>query len=230
MKLYGSIASPYVARVVMFADLKGIDLPMEPAPGGMGSDEYKAINPTGKIPALELDGPDGKQCIAESTVICDYLEAAYPEPPLIPADPMGQAQTRMIAHMTDLYVAPHNTPLNRMGPERDEALIAKQAGLFAQGFHYIESFMGPGPFTVGATPTLGDCALAPFIVMLKENIFANFPEVRDPTAGDGRLAEWWQALQAHPGCRRNLDHYAVELEKFLKWLREMMAKRRGESR
>ena len=48
MKLYGSLASPYVARVVMVADLKGINLEMVPAPGGMGSDEYKAINPTGE--------------------------------------------------------------------------------------------------------------------------------------------------------------------------------------
>lgn len=225
MKLYGSIASPYVARVVLFADLKGIELPMEPAPGGMGSDEYRAINPTGKIPALLVDGPTGPQCIAESTVICDYLEAAYPEPALIPADPIGQAQTRMIARMTDLYVAPHNTPLNRMGPKRDEALIEQQAALFAKGFHYLESFMGPGPFAVGDTPTLGDCALAPFIVMLKENIFVSFPEVVDPTAGDGRLARWWQAIQAHPVCRRNLDHYDEELKKFLVWLRERMAQR-----
>jgi glutathione S-transferase len=226
MKLYGSIASPYVARVVMFADLKGIELAMEPAPGGMGSDEYKAINPTGKIPALEVDGPHGKQCIAESTVICDYLEAAYPAPALIPADPIAQAQTRMIARMTDLYVAPHNTPLNRMGPNRDQALIDQQAELFARGFHYIEYFMGRGPFAAGATPTLGDCALAPFIVMLKQNIFARFAEVADPTEGDGRLAAWWQALQAHPGCRKNLDHYSVELEKFLLWLRERMASRK----
>ncbi|MGI9330126.1 MAG: glutathione S-transferase family protein [Gammaproteobacteria bacterium] len=227
MKLYGSIASPYVARVVMFADLKGIELPMEAAPGGMGSDEYRAINPTGKIPALQVNGPNGQQTIAESTVICDYLEAAYPQTPLIPAEPMAQAQTRMIARMTDLYVAPHNTPLNRMGPNRDEALIAQQAELFAKGFAYIEAFMGPGPFAVGDAPTLGDCALAPFIIMLKENVFANFPEVADPTAADGRLGEWWQALQADPVCRKNLDYYAVELEKFLKWLREMMAKRHG---
>ncbi len=227
MKLYGSIASPYVARVVMFADLKGIELPMAAAPGGMGSDEYKAINPTGKIPALQVDGPHGKQTIAESTVICDYLEAAHPQPALIPAEPMAQAQTRMIARMTDLYVAPHNTPLNRMGPTRDEALIAQQAALFATGFGYIEAFMGPGPFVVGDSPTLGDCALAPFIIMLKENIFANFPEVADPTAGDGGLAEWWQAMQAHPVAGKTLAHYEEELVKFLKWLREKMAKRRG---
>lgn len=207
----------------MFADLKGIALPLEPAPGGMGSDQFKTINPTGKIPALQIDGPHGPQCIAESTVICEYLEAVYQQPTLIPRDPLGQAQTRMIARMTDLYIAPHNTPLNRMGPNRDEALITQQAELFAKGFHYIESFMGPGPFAVADEPTLGDCALAPFIIMLQQNIFARFPEVIDPTTGSGRLAEWWQALQAHAGCRTNLDHYSVELKKFLQWLRERRA-------
>ena len=227
MKLYGSIASPYVARVAMYADLKGIDLVMEPAPGGMGSSEYKAINPTGKIPALEVAGPNGRQCIAESTVICDYLEAAYPEPALLPLDPMGQAQTRMVARMTDLYIAPHNTPLNRMGPNRDEGLITQQAELFATGFHYVEAYMGSGPFAAGETPTIGDCALATFVVMLKQNIFEKFPEVIDPTVGDGRMAEWWRAVQEHPGCRKNLDHYEVELKKFLEWLRERMAQRRG---
>ena len=223
MKLYGSIASPYVARVAMFADLKGMERAREKAPGGMGSDEYKAINPTGKIPALEVDGPNGKQHIAESTVICEYLEAAYPEPALIPTDPIAQAQTRMIARMSDLYIAPHNSALNRMGPNRDEALIARQAELFATGFHYVAAYMGPGPFAVGENPPLGDCALATFIVMLRQNIFVKVPEVTDPTEGDGRLAEWWQAMQAHPGCRKNLDHYEVELEKFLLWLRERMA-------
>lgn len=222
MKLYGALASPYVARVVMYADLKGIELPMEPAPGGMGSDEYKKINPTGKIPALLTD----QGCIAESTVICEYLEAAFPEPALLPADPMLQAHARMIAHMTDLYVAPHNTPLNRMrrSGQRDQAVIDKGVEEFAVGFARIEAFMGPGPFVAGDMPSVGDCALAPFIIMLQQSIFNNFPEVKDPTAG-GRLGEWWEALQAHEGCKRNLDAYDVELEAFLKRLNEMLAKR-----
>jgi len=224
VKLYGSIASPYVARVVMFASLKGMDIPMEGAPGGLGSDEYKLINPTGKIPSLVTDRGE---CIAESTVICEYLDSIQPEPSLIPADPVLRAQSRMIAHMTDLYVAPHNTPLNRMGPERDQALIDQQAELFARGFYYLASYMGPGPFAAGDTPSLGDCALGPFIVMLKQNIFAKFEEVIDPTEGDGRIAKWWQAMNDHESCRRNLDYYAVELEKFLRHLREIMAKRQA---
>lgn len=223
MKLYGGLASPYVARVVMFANLKGIDLPLEPAPGGMGSDEYRGINPTGKIPSLEA----GDQCIAESEVICEYLECVYPEPALIPGDALGQAQTRMISRMTDLYIAPHNTPLRAMRDpaNRDQAVVDRGAAAFATGFAYLEHFMGPGPFAVGTQPTLGDCALAPFVGMLQQTVFPFFDEIPDPTMGNGRLAAWWEALQGHPVCKQSVDAYAEELERFLKWLREMMAKR-----
>jgi glutathione S-transferase len=227
MKLYGALASPYVARVVMFADLKGIDLPMEPAPGGMGSDEYKAINPTGKIPSLEVDG----EHIAESEVICEYLESVYPNPALLPADPMAQARTRMIARMTDLYVAPHNTPLTRMRDpaNRDQFVVDKAAEEFSKAFSYLEHFMGPGSFAAGDTPTIGDCALTPFIVLLKRTIFPYFDEVPDPTEAGGRLTDWWGAIQDHDGCRASAGAYDAALETFLKWLWEMLAKRNAAS-
>ena len=81
MKLYGSLVSPYVARVVLAARAKGLDLaPEAPPGGGIKSPEYLAINPMGKMPALE----DGGQCIAESAVILEYLDEAYPQTPLMP--------------------------------------------------------------------------------------------------------------------------------------------------
>jgi len=223
MKLYGALASPYVARVVMFANLKGIDLPLESPPGGMGSDEYRRINPTGKIPSLQTDG----HCIAESEIICEYLECVHPEPPLIPADPIARAQARMVSRMTDLYVAPHNSPLRAMKDpaRRDQAVIDRQAAEFAKGFSYIAHFMGSGPFAVGDQPTIGDCALAPFVGMLQQVVFPFFPEIPDPTAGDGRLADWWQALQGHPVCKQTMDAYDEELKRFLVWLADVMAKR-----
>jgi maleylpyruvate isomerase len=223
MKLIGAFASPYVARVAMFADLKGMDLPMEPAPGGMGSDEYKAFNATGKIPSLEVDG----RCIAESEVICEYLESVYPDPPLLPDDPMEQAQSRMIGRMTDLYVAPHNTGLTRMRGQanRDQAVVDNAATEFAKAFVYIEFFMGSGPFAAGDAPTIGDCALTPFIVLLKRTVFPHFDEIQDPTEAGGRLTTWWQAIQDHAGCRKNADAYDVVLEEFLKWLYQRLAER-----
>jgi glutathione S-transferase len=227
MKLIGALASPYVARVVMLADLKGVELPMEPAPGGMGSDEYRAFNATGKIPSLDVDG----KCIAESEVICEYLESVYPEPPLLPADPMGQAQSRMIGRMTDLYVAPHNSGLTRMRDpaKRDQAVVDKAAAEFAKAFAYIEFFMGPGPFAAGEAPTIGDCALTPFIVLLKRTVFPHFDEISDPTDAGGRLTTWWQAIQGHAGCKRNADAYDAALEEFLTWLHKMLDARERQS-
>ena len=74
MKLYGALASPYVARVLLFARLKGIDLPQAELPGGTpSSPDYKKFTPIGKIPSLEVDG----RCIPESETICEYLEDVW---------------------------------------------------------------------------------------------------------------------------------------------------------
>ena len=140
---------------------------------------------------------------------------------------MGQAQSRMISRITDLYVAPHNSGLVRMRDpaKRDQAVIDTAATEFAKAFGYLDFFMGPGPFAVADSPTMGDCALTPFIVLLKRTVFPHFDEIDDPTAGQGRLATWWQAIQSHPVCKKNADDYDEALESFLKWLMEMLAKR-----
>jgi len=108
---------------------------------------------------------------------------------------------------------------------RDQAVVDKQAVEFATGFANVAHFMGPGPFAVGDQPTIGDCALAPFIGMLQQVVFPFFSEISDPTKGDGRLAVWWGALQNHPVCKQSMDDYDKELASFLIWLAEMMAKR-----
>ena len=63
-------------------------------------DWYKAINPNGQVPALDHDG----RIITESTVICEYLEDAFPDAPsLRPADPYGRAQMRIWTKWVDEY-------------------------------------------------------------------------------------------------------------------------------
>ena len=53
---------------------------------------YVAKNPGGQLPALELD--DGS-VIAETVVICDYLEDLNPTPALIGTNPAERAEARM---------------------------------------------------------------------------------------------------------------------------------------
>lgn len=219
MKLYGGIASPYVARVVMFARVKGIDLPLAEAPGGnIKSPEYLKLNPMGKMPTLDVDG----RGIGESTIICDFLEDAGGGAPGLPADAFERARSRLVARIVDLYLMPHVSPLFRqMNPaKRDAAVVTAAAKEIAKAYGYAEQVMGPGPFCVGATPTLGDCALATGTEMLKTVLGAGFTEVPDPVAA-GRLATWWQAVQGHAACGPVLADHGKAFGGFVK----MMASR-----
>jgi glutathione S-transferase len=214
MKLYGALASPYVLRVVLFARLKEVDLPLVQTPGGSPrSPEYLAFNPIGKIPSLDVDG----RCIPESEVICEYLEDMYPKKAGLPADKLERAGSRLISRIVDTYVAPQVAPFFRnMNPaSRDQAAVDAAGAELKKAFGYLEQFMGAGPFCVGAQPTLGDCALAPYMVLLKKMVFANFPNVADPTQA-GRLAKWWQAIQGHEVCKSLTDEYVTALESFMK--------------
>lgn len=58
---------------------------------------YLKLNPKGMVPTLVHDG----NAIVESTLICEYIDEAFPEPPLRPADPAGRAKMRMWSKYVD---------------------------------------------------------------------------------------------------------------------------------
>ena len=219
MKLYGALASPYVARVVLFAKLKGVDLQLANPPGGSPANpDYRALTPIGKIPSLDVDG----LCIPESETICEYLEDAFPEKSGLPADAIGRAQSRTISRIVDLYLSPVSSALARqVNPDkRDAAVVTENAATLARVWTYFDHFMGDGPFAVGAEPTLGDCALGPHMVMFKILAFANFDEIPDPTEQGGRIQTWWEAMQGNDDCKTLLDDYAVAFEQMMAYFRK----------
>jgi glutathione S-transferase len=214
MQLYGALASPYVTRVVLFARLKRIPLQRPPVPGdNPRSAAYHSLNPIGKVPGLELDNG---QLIPESEVICEYLEDAYPDPPGLPAEPLQRMTSRLVARITDLYISPRFQPLlPHLDPaRRDQPAVDEIGAALAKAFRSLEYFMGPGPFCAGGVPTLGDCALGTYMQLLKNVVFPAFDSIADPTAAGG-LANWWQAMQAHPVCKPALDEYGRAVDEFM---------------
>mgnify|MGYP000322775384 CR=1 FL=1 len=92
--LYSSAASPCVRRVRITLIEKGIDFDtVEISLPNMEqrSDEYLALNPNGYVPTL----CHGERVLFESSVINQYLEEQFPDAPLIPKDPAGQAKVAM---------------------------------------------------------------------------------------------------------------------------------------
>lgn len=82
IKIYGVHGSPFVRKVFVALDFKDIPYETVPTMPFSGDQEYRKINPLGKIPTLV----DGDLTLGDSKVICRYLENAYPEPALYPSD------------------------------------------------------------------------------------------------------------------------------------------------
>lgn len=66
-----------------------------------GGEDWRAISPLGKVPALTTE--DGRH-LSESTVICDFLEEVYTDIPLYPQDAVERAQVRQIMKVAELYL------------------------------------------------------------------------------------------------------------------------------
>lgn len=89
MKLYSRWRNSAGERVRIALNLKGLPyeyVPIDTLPPG----EYARINPQALMPTLEVDG----RMIAQSGAILEYLEERFPEPPLLPRDPILRAQAR----------------------------------------------------------------------------------------------------------------------------------------
>ncbi len=88
IKLYGANASPFVRKVMAVLAIKQLPYEHIPSMPFSGDEELARVSPLSKVPALI----DGDLNIADSKVICRYLESAYPEVPVYPTDLQQRAR------------------------------------------------------------------------------------------------------------------------------------------
>jgi glutathione S-transferase len=97
MKIIGSYVSPYVRKVLVCLELKGLGYEVDPITPFFGNDEFRRMSPLCRIPVLI----DERLVLTDSTVICEYLDEKYPEPPLFPTDPRERAWARWLEEYAD---------------------------------------------------------------------------------------------------------------------------------
>ncbi len=97
IRIIGSYVSPYVRKVLACLNLKGLAYEIDPITPFFGNEEYERISPLRRIPVLI----DGDVSICDSSVICAYLDDAYPERPLLPVDPSDRAKARWLEEYAD---------------------------------------------------------------------------------------------------------------------------------
>ena len=166
MILYGSSLSPFVRKVLAYAGEKGIELDRRPVNPGDSDPEFREASPFGKMPGFR----DGDYAIADSSAIIHYLEAKYPEKPLIPVEPRLRGKTIWFDEFADTILVSCGAKIffNRivaprfLGREGDLA-AAQQAELndLPPILDYLERTVpDEGGYLVGDTLTLADIAVA----------------------------------------------------------------------
>jgi glutathione S-transferase len=198
MHLYGSLASPFVQRVLMTARAKGhdIDVRFPPGEGGMKSEEFRAISPMGRIPILALD--DG-QHLCESDAICGYLDETLDGPALLPGTALDRARVREMTALATLEIAAGFRPLMvhkvfRIGDSPDVVAAAvrqAECGLDALA-RLIDA---AGPFATGTKVTAADCALVPILTL---------SQIIEPMAGT------WSVVAQRPAIARYYERVLAE--------------------
>jgi glutathione S-transferase len=202
MKLFQTYASPFPTRVRLVLYAKGLEAEIIEPPGFHASAEskgdYVKLNPIGRVPTLVLD--DGR-ALPESEVICEYLEDAFPEPSLRPADAWGRAQARLIARICDFYLVMAMRPLfDASGRSRRHWNADRIGDAFAEietALGYLEAYIGDGGYAVGEHLSTADGALAPQLILAFEWAPRLFGRA-SPLGRHARLAAYWSKIQSDP--------------------------------
>jgi glutathione S-transferase len=168
MRLHGASGSPFVRKVQVALALKGLPYEQIQQLPFTRDAEYRKINPLGKIPTLQ----DGDLTICDSTVICEYLEEAYPQAPLYPANPADRARARWLEELGGSRVAELAAGIffqRFMRPmvlkqEPDEELVAKIIDRqLPPLLDYLEAEVPAQGFIFGAFMMADMSLMSPFV-------------------------------------------------------------------
>jgi glutathione S-transferase len=93
----GSPLSPFVRKVLVTLDVKGIPYEIDPLVPFYGDERFAALSPLRRVPVLR----DDRVTLADSSVICQYLEDRHPAPSIYPADIADRARARWFEEFAD---------------------------------------------------------------------------------------------------------------------------------
>lgn len=158
LKLCGYHISNYFNKAHIAMLEKGLEFELDPTCKPSQDEDFLARTPMGKVPFLEIDGAQ----LSESEVICEYLEDAYPQKPLLPRDPLERARVRELITIIELHM---ELVARRLYPQvffgrpavSEEAKQAIEKDL-AKGVRAFRMRAKLDPYVAGGQLTLADCA------------------------------------------------------------------------
>ncbi len=203
MKVLGIPLSPYVRKVAVVLNIKGIDYEVQPVLPGSDDPDFRAVSPLGKIPVLI----DGDLSIPDSSVICEYLEEAYPEIPVLPRGPVDRARARFLEEYGDTKLVEVTAPVfieNFVNPTifktgTDAARVEKVVNeALPPVLHYLEAVVPEADYLFGQLCTAD-------VSMISGTINAGYGGFEVDASRWPKYAAYQQRVMEHPAVARALE-------------------------
>lgn len=152
-------------RVRICLNLKGVTydcVPVNLLAGDQTSEANRAINPQGFVPTLVVDG----RPLTQSLAIVDWLDANFPEPPMVDKDPFVRSEqlARALAVAADIHPLNNLRVLKRLESQFGADQAARDEWYrhwVTEGLSALEKMAGDGPFLGGESPDIADVCLVP---------------------------------------------------------------------
>ncbi len=167
VRLIGSYLSPYVRKVLVCLEVKGLAYEIDPITPFFGDDRFAGLSPLRRIPVLI----DDAVTLADSSVICQYLEDRYPAPHVYPQDIVERARARWFEEFADSRIGEviiwhlfNQLVIRRFvwGEAPDEAVVARaRTEELPQILDYLEEQLPPSGCLFG-TLSIADISIAAF--------------------------------------------------------------------
>jgi glutathione S-transferase len=213
VKLCGFKVSNYYRKVKLALLEKGVAFEEEHAYPTQ-DEEFLGRSPLGKIPFVEVDGVS----ICESQVIIEYLEDAYPTPPLYPRDPIARAKCRELIQFIELHV---ELPARWLYPEAifgrkvPQDIKIKTGARLEKGVAALARLAKFDPYIAGKEFTYADCAALahlPLVAWVTKFIYK-----RDLLDGLPGIREYLALVEKRPLYQQLLAERKSELSDFVAW-------------
>jgi len=185
LTLYDAARCPYCARTRIALAEKGIEYETLEIDLNDRPQWIYEKNATGRVPVVEEDA----WILPESSVIMEYLEERYPEPPLLPADPADRGLARVWIFRHDDFTKPY------YALRRGEDGAAER---FDEELAKLDAALQRQPWLTGAEYGLADIAYVPWVVRARDMLGVSldeFPAVRS----------WLDRLEERPAIAREVD-------------------------
>jgi len=189
LTLYDAARCPYCARARIALAEKGLEYEVLEIDLSDRPQWIYEKNPTGRVPVIEEDA----WILPESSVILEFLEERYPEPPLLPPDPADRALARVWIFRHDDFTKPY------YALRREEEGAAEK---FDEQLAKLEEALSRQAWLTGAEYGLADIAYVPWVLRARDMLGVSldaFPAVR----------EWLARLEERPAVAREVETVAA---------------------